>query len=244
MKGTAKFLRLGGLALVLAVALFYPARGRLEADTNINPPPFDFTDEFYRQNGINPNLIGERAGTPARNALHWTFDPTNTDPTRNNARILETTGGFDKDGNLIYYSIMGTMMPNAFTNDAAGARAQQVANAFRAFLFPKDPDHDGVVVLSPAPPNRRQDNIFDTRNAYFCDNQLGLWILAFVNYTQAAFTPEGQAALLPIAMRNGIDLDGTPILKTVPEIDGLVAGGFAQIRNRALDGSQGFPWVI
>jgi len=79
-----------------------------------NPPPFDFSDSFYLQNGIVPGNIGERAGNPDRNPLHWTVDNSNTDPTRRNIRILETTGGWDNSGNLIYYSIMGTLMPSSF----------------------------------------------------------------------------------------------------------------------------------
>lgn len=216
-------------------------------------PPFDFSDNFYRANGIVPGNIGERAGNPDRNPLHWTVDNSNTDPERRNIRILETTGGWDNSGNLIYYSIMGTLMPNSFERNAngqltdRGRRAMDIANSFRAFLFPKtqrDAANNPIFVKSPAPPNRRQDNVFDTRNGYFSNNPLGNWILAFVVYTPKAFTAAGRKELDPIAERNGRDLDGTPILQTASDIDNLVAKGFAKIVNRALDGSEGFPWVI
>ena len=124
-----------------------------------NPPPFDFTNGFYRVNGINPSNIGERAGNPDRNPLHWVVDNSNTDPNRRNIRILETTGGFNNSGNLIYYSIMGTVMPNTFQRDASGnltadgQHAMDLANSFRAFIFPKR--NGGNPILSPAPPNRR-----------------------------------------------------------------------------------------
>jgi len=211
------------------------------------PPPFDFSDDFYRGNGISPENIRERAGNPDRNPSHWTFDNSNTDPTRRNVRILETTGGFDNSGNLIYYSITGTAFPDTFEHDAAGALTQRgkqaldVANHFRAFLFPKA---SAGSILSPAPPNRRQDNVFDTRNGYFSNNPLGLWLLAFVVYTPKAFTDEGRKVLDPIAATNGRDLDGTPILNTADLIDNLASKGLLEIRSRALDGSQGFPWVI
>ncbi len=245
---------LAGLGVVVALALSMTTVGPpIRADES-NPPPFDFSDNFYRANGINPDLIGERAGNPDRNPLHWVVDNSNTDPNRRNIRILETTGGFNNAGNLIYYSIMGTMpSPKVFTNDAAGARAQQIANSFRAFLFPKTPRNadcsPGNVILSPAPPNRRQDNLFDTRNGYFSNNPLGLWILAFVVYTKNAFvvTPTGcqmGARLQDLAARNGTDLDGSGIVITADDVDGLVADGLAEIRTRRLDGSQGFPWVI
>jgi hypothetical protein len=168
--------------------------------------------------------------------------------------LLQTTGGFNNSGSLIYYSIMGMVAPSTFTNDAAGQQAKDIANKFRAFLFPKCVANgtpgsvfvrDGCSVsLSPALGNRRQDNVFDTRNGYFSNNPLGLWILAFVVFTPHAFTPDGQKELAPIAATNGTDLDGTPILTTADGIDGLVSKGFVQILTRNQNGSQGFPWVI
>src|SRR5262249_964915 len=108
-------------------------------------------------------------------------------------------------------------------------------------IFPKasgDP-------FSPALPNRRQDNVFDTRNGYSVANPLGIWTAQFVSFTAAAFnTAEGKATLAHLAALNGTDLDGTPILKTAMEIDGLVKKGFAIEQHRNFDGSQGFPWII
>jgi hypothetical protein len=218
-----------------------------------NPPPFDFSDAFCLQNGIVAANIGERVGTAARNPLHWTVDNSNTDPDRRNIRVLETTGGWNASGSLIYYSIMGVLMPNSFERNASGQltdrgrRAMDIANSFRAFLFPKtsrDANNNPTFVKSPAPPNRRQDNVFDTRNGYFSNNPMGNWILAFVVYTSKAFTAEGRARLDPIAAVNGRDLDGTPILQKADDIDNLVAEGFVKIFNRNLDGSEGFPWVV
>lgn len=216
-----------------------------------NPPPFDFNDAFYRANGIVPSKIRERAGNSDRNPLHWTIDNSNTDPNRRNVRILETTGGWNNSGNLIYYSIMGVLMPDSFERDAngnltaAGRAAMDLANNFRAFIFPKT-NHaaGGTFVKSPAPSNRRQDNIFDTRNGYFSNNPLGNWLLVFPVYTSKAFTPEGQARLAPFAAKNGTDLDGTPILQTANDIDSLAADGFLKLVNRNTDGSEGFPWVV
>ncbi len=256
MKGKRVLPWLAGLgvaavALVLAMGTISPP---MRADGGSNPPPFDFSDAFYSANGINPAKIGERAGNPDRNPLHWVADNSNTDPNRRNIRILETTGGFNNSGSLIYYSIMGTLpSPAVFTNDAAGAQAQQIANSFRAFIFAKTKRNadcsPGQVVLSPAPPNRRQDNLFDTRNGYFSNNPLGLWILAFPIFTANAFTQTASGCqLVPklqdMAAKNGTDLDGTPILTAAPDIDGLVADGLAEIRTRPLSGSAGFPWVI
>lgn len=200
-------------------------------------PPFDFSDNFYAQNGINPaNLRNRVNGNDGVSMPDLT-----TDPSRRNVRVTETTGGFNNSGNLIYYNIFGMVMPDSFTDDEAGLRARQVANDFRAFIFPKRSGEP----LSPAPPNRRQDNVFDTRNGYFSNNPLGLWILVFVSYTDLALnTQEGQTALAELAAKNGLDLDGTPIVKSASDIDGLAAHGLVQLRTRAQDGSQGFPWVV
>ena len=217
-------------------------------DGDGNPPPFDFTDQFYRDNGFVPENILMRLGTPGVRDAEWIVDNSNTDPTRRNIRDLETTGGWDASGGLIYYNIFGMAMPNIFERDASGnltargARAMEIANNYRAFLFPKS--NGGNPILDPGPPNRRQDNVFDTRNGYFSNNPTGIWILAFVVYTPKAFTQEGKKILDPIAAVNGRDLDGTPILQSASQIDDLAQKGLVEIRFRAQDGSQGFPWVF
>jgi hypothetical protein len=58
---------------------------------------------------------------------------------------------------------------------AAGSQAMAVANSCRALIFPKASGN----ALSPAPPHRRQDNIFDTQNGSFSNHPLGLWRLTF-----------------------------------------------------------------
>ncbi len=214
-------------------------------------------------------------------ALNWVTDTSNTDPTRTSTRILQTTGGFDMNGNLIFYSIMGTVNDDSFFDDAdcptssdpqfdftgCGTRANTLANKFRAFIQPKQinpntgflrfptgcttvdtstgfpPGIQPTVVdancaangikFAPPPPNRRQDNVFDTQSGYFCKNLQGLWILVFTLYTPNAYLPNGQyassaaqAAIAPIAAANGTNLDGTAVLERTSEIDSLTAQGF------------------
>ena len=254
-------------------------------DPNGNTGPFDFADSFYAMNGIfvDPtnsaglNGPGGRVGIPGHGGgfgfpnlpgqLNWVADSTNTDPTKTSAaRILQTTGGFEKDANLIYYSIMGTINDDTFfttnpdgTLDANGQKAFDFANQFRAFITPKqfangqmsfrpcgvtkeDAGTSGVApcwTASPAPPNRRQDNVFETKNTYFCQNLLGLWKLVFTMYTPQAFMPQGvngmpqfaspaaQAVLEPLGHLNGLNLDGTPVIARLNEEDGLTALGYA-----------------
>jgi hypothetical protein len=237
------------LSISLMVAASFTGPPTVSAkDGDSNPPPFDFSDQFYRENGFVPENILMRIGTPGVRVTDWIVDNSNTDPTRRNIRDLETTGGWDASGSLIYYSIFGVAMPNIFERDAngnlteRGAQAMEIANHYRAFLFPKS--NGGNPILDPAPPNRRQDNVFDTRNGYFSNNPTGIWSLAFVVYTAKAFTKEGKKVLDPIAAVNGRDLDGTPILQSASLIDDLAQKGLVEIRFRAQDGSQGFPWVF
>jgi len=221
---------------------FRPAIEALEG--RLNPggsgPPFDFANSFYLANGIDPSKILNRVGG-AGSASAFVVDNSNTDLTRTDIRITETTGGFNHEGNVLYYTINGFVTPDTFTHNAAGQNAMAIAEAFTAYIFPKasgDP-------FSPALSNRRQDNVFDTRNGYSVANPLGLWTAQFVSFTPAAFnTAAGQKALAALAALNGTDLDGTPILKTAMEVDGLEKKGFAVERHRNFDGSQGFPWII
>src|SRR5262249_53012741 len=133
-----------------------PALERLEDRLTpaVSGPPFDFSNAYYLANGIDPSHILNRVGGPT-SASAFKVDNSNPDPTRTNIRITETTGGFDRAGTPLYYTINGFVTPSTFTNDAAGQNARQIAEKFEAYIFPKasgDP-------LSPALANRRQDNV-------------------------------------------------------------------------------------
>ena len=200
-------------------------------------PAFDFADHYYLANGINPpdivdRLVGQDDRSMADTSPHADYAAV---------QLLEVTGGFDHKGQVLFYTVNGKIMPSTFTSDAAGDRALATANAFRAFIFPKAAGNP----LGPPPPNRRQDNLFDTRNGYRSNNPLGNWLLTFVSYTSEALTTEdGQAELAKLAEKNGLDLDGTPVIKTVSDLEHLEKNGLVKFRTRAQDGSQGFPWVI
>ena len=81
-------------------------------DDTFNPPPCDFSDQFYADNGIDvTQLIGRfgdnngttrLTGPPARgNQKNYVVDTncSRNDPSRRNFRILATTGGNSDDGN-------------------------------------------------------------------------------------------------------------------------------------------------
>ncbi len=94
-----------------------------------------------------------------------------------------------------------------------------------------DPDYDEAwpagypfAQLNPAPCFRRQDNIFDTGLGYLGNNPLALWRITFVNYDGPDVAdPECQALMDDIEARNGVDEDGTPLLKRTAEVKALAS---------------------
>jgi len=96
---------------ILACVVVTMAAGLASAQ-NFNPPPCDFSDLFYQQNGIDQTKLVQRfgdnngttrlTGPPATGSqVNFVADPncSVTDPTRRNFRILATTGGNADDGN-------------------------------------------------------------------------------------------------------------------------------------------------
>ena len=237
------------LFVFVALALL-PSQMKAQDGVKTNPPPFDFTDQFYLNNGINPANILERVGTATNNSLNRAIcqpgdaSPCpNTDQNRNQTQVLQTTSGFAFDGSILFYSIMGFVTPNTFNTDSSGDNARQIADRRMAFIFPKR-QSDGSYILSPALGNRRQDNLFDTSGGYLGQDPLGLWILEFVELTPFGDSPAGQQILAPFAQMNGVGTDGTPVITTLSDIQSLADQGVFKLVTRNLDGSQGFPWVI
>lgn len=122
MKGIGKYASLFVTVLAL-VGLLFLALPKAAAQQNgapssgaavntFNPPPCDYNDQFYADNGIDvANLIGRfgdnngttrLTGPPARgNQKNYVADSTCDvkDPNRRNFRILATTGGNSDDNN-------------------------------------------------------------------------------------------------------------------------------------------------
>jgi hypothetical protein len=238
------------LGLTLFALALFALTGSLLLSTptsasGIGQSPFDFSDATYRANGIVPENIVLHVGKPER-AGDFVFDGTNTDPNRSNVRTIETTPGTTGSSGLTYANIQGVLNSTGFERDGAGtltARGRvafDTAEHFRVFIFPKASNGS---ILDPFLPNKRQDNVFDTRDGYFSNDPLGLWVAVWVVYTPKAFTAEGKKELDPIAATNGRDLDGTAILTSPSQIDGLLAKGIVELRTRPVNDPT-FRWVI
>ena len=147
--------------------------------TTFNPPPCDYSDQFYQDNGLDPTQVVGRFGTARRTGppatgsqVNWVADSTcaTTDPVRRNFRILATTGGFTDNGTTApnaFISILGFVTnQNAFesaytrsvggssisiTNSAnpRGEAMQDIVSNFEAYALVKQRLPNGVFATNP-----------------------------------------------------------------------------------------------
>ena len=211
--------KITSLMYVLA-ALFALAAAPIHARAGIEHRLFDFTDEYYRQNGVDPAaIVNRRQGVAPRGTLDapmFIF--------QRNVRTLQLNPAYNQSGAPTYWTVMGDLFVAGFTNNAAGNRARQIADNMPLYVFPTRTGNP--IGLG----NNRQADIVDMRNGYFSNNPLGLWIHIWVSYTDAAFnTADGKKMLADLQKRNGTALDGTPIIKTESEIKNLAKDGFVKL---------------
>ena len=82
----------------------------------------------------------------------------------------------------------------------------------------------------------------DSPFGYFCDDLLGMWINTFFWYTVDPANPGTTCGpiLAALAKKNGLTLDGTPIIKTADELNNqLEANGCGAEGKLAFDGTDG-----
>jgi hypothetical protein len=105
--------------LVAAPSARVFAGGSSGNEQQINPPPFDFADFFYEENGVNLSVLDSpesgrfgrfrQTGPPAAvGQLNWIIDSSDTSPVHSNVRILATTGAYRDDTGLpdVFFSII------------------------------------------------------------------------------------------------------------------------------------------
>lgn len=196
----------------------------LLAQADIQDRLFDFTDTYYLQNGIDPAaIIGRReAILPLATADVPFFSY------QRNVRALLTLPAYDQSGNGWYFTVLGGFTTAAFTNNSAGQRARQIVDSSAEYIFPRQgTDPQGLGAF-------RQSVVLDMRNGYFSNNKLGLWLHTWVNFTAKAFnTADGRKALNDLARKNGLALDGTPIITSASDIDNLYSKGYVTKTVRA-----------
>lgn len=213
---------------VVLTTLFTASINLTHAD--IEDRIFDFSDAFYWQNGVDPGKIVNRVnGTPPRSVFDVPLFST-----QSNVRVTATNPAYAHNGNITFWSVMGDLFVEGFTNDAAGRRAKAIADRSILYVFPTRTGNP--IGLG----NNRQADVVDLTNGYFSGNPLGLWLHTWVSYTDRAFnTSEGRKALNDLSRKNGLALDGTPIVRTLSELNNLFSKGLAARRLRNPNGSEG-----
>ena len=192
-------------------------------------PPFDFTDDYYRANGIDPALvIGRPTGANANSVI----DDRENGPNYNNVRVRSYAACYDHSGHPMFFYVTGLIRQNAFLPNAAGREAFEIAEAYDVYEFPRSTNPQYAVFP------KRQDNLADMRNGYFSNDPRGLWRIKLVRFTPAAFnTREGREELADIAEDNGYDLDSTPLLRTMSDIERLHDRGLVTIEIPPMEGT-------
>jgi len=192
---------------------------------------FDFTDAYYTQNGVDvTRIFGRRQVTGNGNSV---FDTPNFAYQRN-VRASRLNPAYSDNGTPTFWAVMGDLNAQSFLNNAAGRNAKIIADRYKLYVFPTRTGNP--IGLG----NNRQADIVDLSGGYFSNDPLGLWLHVWVSYTEAAFnTAEGRRTLADLQSRNGLALDGTPIIKNLSELNNLFSKGLAAKRFRNPDGSEG-----
>ena len=191
---------------------------------------YDFTDAYYLMNGVDPaKIAGRRTGSDGISVFDTPFFNF-----QRNVRTTFTLPAYKHNGDLEFWAVMGDLFVDGFTKNAAGRKAKEIAHRAILYVFPtRNGDPIGLG-------NNRQADIMDMRNGYFSGNPLGLWLHIWISYTDKAFnTTNGKKMLADLEKRNGLALDGTPIIKTLSELENLLQKGYAQKRLRNVNGSEG-----
>ena len=206
------------IVLVVMALLAVPSFTKADVEDRL----YDFTDAYYLENGVNPALISGRmqagTGIAVNDTPHFPF--------QRNVRALLTLPAYDHSGDINYFTVLGGISANAFTNNAAGRQARAIADSFTEFLFPQ-------AGTDPIGFTFRQSSLLDMRHGYFGADPLGIWIHKWVNFSSTALnTPAGRQFLNTLALRNGRSLDGTPIISNLSDINNLLSRGYITVTTR------------
>lgn len=208
-------------------ALAAPPAPRIEHDDEPGDrfPLFDFTDKYYRNNGVDPaKLANRRTGEDGLSVPDKSPDRQHRD-----VRSLFTIPSYDPSGDTFFFTVLADLAPDPFTANRKGREARKLAEGSPVYVFPSVKG-DPLGVGTP-----RQADMVDTRHGYFSNNPLGLWVHVFVSYTDKALTTTaGRDALAELAGRNGQDADGTPLITSLSDLEHLKEDGLVTFRKRPL----------
>jgi hypothetical protein len=208
------------------LAFAFSVQGQIIADEQ---RPFDFNDKYYATNGVIPEmLIARKNGADGESVFD--FSP---DQRFGQVRITATHAAYSSDGNGIFWNYYSGVSKNGFTEDENGRRAVTTAFAFPLYMFPSTTAKD----------SDRQAALIHMDEAYFEKNPIGIAAVMLVEFTDQIETKAGRVVAETLAKRNGTSLDGTPIIRTFRELDGLWRDGYVSITQPALDEQYRTPFA-
>lgn len=219
-----------GFLLILSVCGFTVMAQRMAGtapsliiDTANNP--HDFSDAYYKANGIKVrSIIDRRTGTDGLSVFGATSDPD-----QSTVRVIATIPALDHNGMLVFWYPLGELADTGFADTKVGAVARQTAQLFPIYVFP-----DTTVLIYSASANTRQAPLVD--NSWKAQlgkesNPLGLREILIVNYTEKAFTKEAVETMAYFAKKNGLANDDTPLIKSLDDIQYLLKIEFITLQK-------------
>lgn len=209
---------LNGLVSVLAQK---DAKTAILADNySIEVRPFDFSDKYYTENGIEPSrIIKRRNGADGISV----FDYIN-DPHHRGVRIQGVFPAYNQVGKPVFWNLYGEIHKEDFPANVDGDDALRRAHNFPLYVFPSE---KGAAEF-------RQAHLVNMRDSYFEKNPIGLSVQVLVEFTNLINTIDGQKEMSILADRNGVSLDGTPIIKTALEIEELTQKNYITQKIKSL----------
>lgn len=183
--------------------------------------PFDFTDKYYWENGVNPSFIVNRRSGEDKSSV---VDYINS-PNHRQVRLIATSAAYSSEGKPLYLAVLGELPRYGFTQDQSGVLALEKAEVYPIYIFPSDTVKEG----------NRQAVVIGTTPAQDEKNPLGLRVIVQIEFTNRINTDKGREAMDELIKRNGVSTDGTPIIQTVDEIQYLTRNDLVTQRVRGLN---------
>jgi len=222
-KNSVSLTALFSLFAFSVLGLVAPSHAQIVSGVAEEIRPFDFTDEYYKDNGIEASrLVDRRNGMDGQSV----FDQTNDGRFRD-VRITATMPGYADDGRAIFWNYYAGASRESFT-DLGGGDAMAIAYTYPMYVFPS----------SMVRNTDRQSAMIRMTNGYFDKNRIGISAVFLVDFTIHSTTRSGQRVLNTLAASNGRSLDGTPIIRTLAELESLNAQGLVTIRQASPENSE------
>lgn len=199
--------------------------------------PHDFSDKYYQVNGVNAAGITERL--TGRDFLS-TLTKTNDDRF-SVVRVLVTLPAYTHSGEPVFFSPLGKLTYFDFTQDKAGASSQNIASRHPVYVFP----YESVRTDPQNFAGTRQAALMDDSVSLYSKelNPLGVRQILTVHFTNTE--PKADYNVLgEMAKRNGVALDGGPIVKTLADIKELLSYGLITIDQGIKGGSYAIVPII